>query len=197
LNKGRIEAFTDGVMAVALTVMVLEMKVPHGATLEALKPLWPVFLSYILSFAYIGIYWMNHHHLLQAAPRVTVRVLQANLNLLFWLSLIPFTTGWMGENQFARLPVILYGLNLLLAALSYNLLQSCIASAHDELHGFGDVLGRDAKGKGSILAYTLGIGAALAGYPTLGFVVFACLALVWLRPDRRMERLVGIKRPSE
>lgn len=194
LNKGRMEAFTDGVMAVALTIMVLEIKSPHGETLDAIAPLWPAFLSYVLSFGYVGIYWMNHHHLLQAAQRVTGGILQANLNLLFWITLIPFTTGWMGENQFARLPVALYGLNLLLAALSYNFLQSCLAAAHEEHHGFGDVLGRDLKGKGSILAYMLGTGAALGGFPVLGLAVFAGVALLWLLPDRRMEHLVGIRR---
>lgn len=197
MNKARTEAFTDGVMAIALTIMVLDLKVPQGVTLQALWPLGPVFLGYMLSFVYIGVYWMNHHHLFQAAERVNGRVLQANLNLLFWISLIPFTTGWVGENQFARLPVTVYGLNLLLAALSYNLLQSCLAAAHAGEHGFRDMLGRDLKGRGSILAYLLGTGVAAAGHPILGLGVFAGVVLVWLLPDRRMEHLANQRRSRE
>lgn len=197
MNKGRAEAFTDGVMAVILTIMVLEMSVPQGETLEALLPLWPVFLSYVLSFAYVGIYWMNHHHLMQACQRVTAGVLLANLNFLFWLSLLPFTTGWMSENRFAQGPVAVYGAVLLLAAISYNILQSCVAAVHDARGSFRAVLGEDLKGKGSILAYGLGVGAALLGYPGVGLALFAGVAMLWLIPDRRMEQVIVNSEPPD
>ncbi len=190
MHKGRLEAFTDGVMAIILTIMVLEMKVPHGETLSALLPLWPVFLSYILSFIYVGTYWTNHHHLLQASERVTGGVLMANLNLLFWLSLLPFSTGWMGENHFAQAPVALYGLNLMLSAVAYYILQSVVTSAHRDHSLFREALGRDLKGKGSLVAYTLGTLLALLGYPLAGFGVLVAVALMWLVPDRRMEQVM-------
>jgi uncharacterized membrane protein len=190
MHKGRLEAFTDGVMAIIITIMVLEMKVPQGATIEALLPIWQVFLSYVLSFAYVGIYWMNHHNLLQACRNVNGAVLLANLNLLFWLSLLPFTTGWMGKNEFASTPVALYGLNLLLAAISYNMLQSRIAAVHHAQGVFTDALGKDWKGKGSILTYTAGTLVALVGFPSIALALLAGVALVWLFPDRRMEQVV-------
>lgn len=190
MHKGRLEAFTDGVMAIIITIMVLEMKVPEGSTIEALLPVWPVFLSYILSFAYVGIYWMNHHNLLQACQRVNGPVLLANLNLLFWLSLLPFTTGWMGKNDFASGPVALYGINLLLAAIFYNMLQSRIAAVHHAESVFTNALGADWKGKGSILTYAVGTGVALAGFPFLALLLLAGVALLWLVPDRRMEQVV-------
>ncbi len=191
MHKGRLEAFTDGVIAIIITIMVLEMKVPHGETQQALIPLWPVFLSYVLSFAYVGTYWTNHHHLLQAAEQVTGRVLLTNLNLLFWLSLLPFSTGWMGENHFSEMPVALYGLNLLLAAVSYYILQSAIVAAHGTQAWFRTALGRDLKGKGSIAAYVAGIAAALSGYPMFGFAILGAVAIMWLIPDRRMERVIA------
>jgi uncharacterized membrane protein len=194
MHKGRLEAFTDGVMAIIITIMVLEMKVPEGATLEALVPIWQVFLSYILSFAYVGIYWMNHHNLLQACQRVNGHVLLANLNLLFWLSLLPFTTGWMGKNDFASTPVALYGLNLLLAAVSYNMLQSRIAAVHHAQGVFTNALGADWKGKGSILTYIAGTLLALAGYPFVALALLAGVALLWLVPDRRMEEVARTTR---
>ena len=193
MHKGRLEAFSDGVMAIIITIMVLELKVPHGEVLDALWPLWPVFLSYVLSFAYVGTYWTNHHHLMQAASRVTSPVLMANLNLLFWLSLLPFTTGWMGENHFAQGPVTLYGANLLASALSYYILQGQIVSAHDQDQSFRAALGSDLKGKGSLLAYVLGTLAALAGWSMVGFAIFCAVALVWLIPDRRMEMVVSAR----
>lgn len=191
MQKGRTEAFTDGVMAIIITIMVLELKVPHGAKLAALLPLWPVFLSYVLSFIYVGIYWMNHHHLFQACRRVTGGILLTNLNLLFWLSLLPFTTGWMGENGFTDATVALYGANLLLAAVSYNLLQTRIAVANNEDGRFSDALGADLKGRASILAYVAGTAAALAGLPLVGLALLAGVAVAWLMPDRRMEQVVG------
>ncbi|MFZ1815029.1 MAG: TMEM175 family protein [Rhizobiaceae bacterium] len=187
MHKGRLEAFSDGVMAIIITIMVLELKVPHGETLGALWPLWPVFLSYLLSFAYVGTYWTNHHHLMQAARRVTSPVLMANLNLLFWLSLLPFTTGWMGENHFAQEPVALYGANLLASALSYYILQGQVVAAHGKDTRFRLALGSDLKGKGSIIAYGVGIAISVMGLPLLGFSIFCAVALVWLVPDRRME----------
>ncbi|MCB1381074.1 MAG: DUF1211 domain-containing protein [Alphaproteobacteria bacterium] len=193
MHKGRLEAFSDGVMAIIITIMVLELKVPHGEVLDALWPLWPVFLSYVLSFAYVGTYWTNHHHLMQAASRVTSPVLMANLNLLFWLSLLPFTTGWMGENHFAQGPVALYDANLLASALSYYILQGQIVAAHDQDQNFRTALGSDLKGKGSLLAYALGTAAALAGWSMVGFAIFCAVALVWLIPDRRMERVISAR----
>lgn len=196
MHKGRLEAFTDGELI--LTIMVLELKVPHGEGLAALLPLWPVFLSYVLSFAYVATYWTNHHHLLQAAERVTSPVLMANLNLLFWLSLLPFTTGWMGENHFARGPVALYGANLLASAIAYYILQGRIVAAHADHPGFRAALGSDVKGKGSILAYALGIVTALAGWPMIGFAILCAVALAWLVPDRRMEQVIATRgRPGE
>ena len=191
MHKGRLEAFSDGVMAIIITIMVLELKVPHGETLGALWSLWPVFLSYVLSFAYVGTYWTNHHHLMQAARRVNSPVLMANLNLLFWLSLLPFTTGWMGENHFAQAPVALYGANLLASALSYYILQGQVVAAHGESAGFRLALGSDLKGKGSIVAYGVGISISLIGLPVLGFLILCAVALVWLVPDRRMETVIA------
>lgn len=193
MHKGRLEAFTDGVMAIIITIMVLDLKVPHGESLSTLLPLWPIFFSYVLSFAYVGTYWTNHHHLMQAAKRVTSPVLLANLNLLFWLSLLPFTTGWMGENHFARGPVALYGANLLAAALSYYILQGRIVAAHEDDRSFRIALGGDLKGKGSLLAYALGIAAALAGWPMAGFAILCAVALAWLAPDRRMEKVIAAR----
>ena len=188
MGKNRLEAFSDGVIAIIITIMVLELKVPHGASLQALAPLLPVFLSYILSFVYVGIYWNNHHHMLHAADKVSGAVLWANLHLLFWLSLFPFATGWMGENHFAALPSMLYGVVLLMAALAYWLLQRTIIAAGSST--LGSAVGRDWKGKLSPLFYVLGI-ALSPGSPALGQVVYVAVALMWLVPDRRIEKALA------
>jgi len=187
MTKSRLEAFSDGVLAIIITIMVLELKVPHGADLAALKPLLPRFLSYVLSFLYVGIYWNNHHHLLQAAGRVNGRVLWANLGLLFWLSLLPFATGWMGENHFAAWPTALYGVVLFLAAVSYFLLQRSIVAADGPGSLLGKALGSDGKGKLSTVLYLVGIALAFI-LPWGAAAVYVLVALIWLVPDRRIER---------
>jgi uncharacterized membrane protein len=182
-----MEAFSDGVLAIIITIMVLELHRPEDGDLHALRPLLPLFLSYVLSFIYIGIYWNNHHHLLQAADRVNGAVLWANLHLLFWLSLVPFATDWIGETHFSRWPVALYGLILLMAAVAYTILAVLLT----RLHGHGSVLetarGRDTKSRVSLLLYLLAIPAALI-LPWLAVAAYATVALVWLIPDRRLER---------
>ncbi|MBW4542106.1 MAG: DUF1211 domain-containing protein [Myxacorys chilensis ATA2-1-KO14] len=187
MGKGRLEAFSDGVIAILITIMVLELKVPHGVELAALRPLIAVFLSYVLSFIYLGIYWNNHHHLLQAVRHVNGRILWANLHLLFWLSLIPFVTGWMGENHFAAVPVALYGAVLLLSAIAYFILTRVLVTYHGKDSALAIAVGEDFKGKISMVFY--------AGAIPLAFVNswFACLvyvgvAILWLIPDRRIER---------
>jgi uncharacterized membrane protein len=189
VEKNRVEAFSDGVIAILITIMVLELRVPHGADLAALRPLLPVFLSYLLSFIYLGIYWNNHHHLLKAAPRVNAAIMWANLHLLFWLSLLPFATGWMGENHFTTLPSAVYGSVLLLAAVAYNVLQRLVvAEAGQQL---ARAFGRDRKGKLSPLLYACGI--AVSFYrPWMAGAVYVSVALMWLIPDRRIERAVHI-----
>ncbi len=187
MGKGRLEAFSDGVLAIIITIMVLELKVPHGADVSALLPLLPVFLSYVLSFIYVGIYWNNHHHLLHAAKRVSGGVLWANLNLLFWLSLLPFATGWMGENHFAALPSAAYGVVLFMAALSYYLLQSCIIAIEGPQAVLRHAVGADWKGKLSPVMYLTGIAASFV-LPWLGQSLYVLAALMWLVPDRRIER---------
>ena len=189
MGKNRLEAFSDGVLAIIITIMVLELKVPHDATLAALVALWPVFLSYALSFVYIGIYWNNHHHLMHAAHQVNGRILWANLNLLFWLSLIPFATGWMGENHFAALPVALYGVSLLMPALAWPLLQREIVALHGRNSLLAAALGRDFKGKLSIVLYLAGIGLAFVER-WLACVVYLAVALIWFVPDSRIESRV-------
>jgi len=187
MHKGRLEAFSDGVIAIIITIMVLEMKVPHGASLSDLRPLLPVFLSYVLSYLYIGIYWNNHHHHLHAAKQVTGGVLWANLHLLFWLSLMPFATGWMGENHFAPVPTALYGVDLLMAANAFALLQRAIVAADGPSSALARAVGSDRKGLVSRLAYLLAIPTAL-WIPWLAMCVFAGVALMWFVPDRRVER---------
>ncbi|MFZ6696017.1 TMEM175 family protein [Stenotrophomonas acidaminiphila] len=186
MGKGRLEAFSDGVLAIIITIMVLEMKAPEGATLDALLPLAPSLLSYMLSFIYVGIYWNNHHHLLQACRRVTGSVLWANLHLLFWLSLLPFATRWMGNNHLAPLPSVAYGLVLLASAIAYWLLQRRIIAADGSASVLRHALGGDWKGKLSPLLYLAGIGATLAD-ARLGQALYALVALLWLIPDRRIE----------
>ena len=189
MGKGRLEAFSDGVIAVIITIMVLEMKVPHGDTLESLRPLAPVFLSYILSFVYIGIYWNNHHHLLHAIKRVSAGILWANLHLLFWLSLLPFTTGWMGENHFATWPVALYGANLLAAAIAYTILVIAIIKTHGKESDIAKAIGSDFKGEVSLAAYVVAVAMAFY-YPWISGALYIAVALMWFVPDRRIERML-------
>jgi uncharacterized membrane protein len=187
MPKNRLEAFSDGVLAIVLTVMVLELKVPHGdASFAALRPLLPVFLSYVLSFAYIGIYWNNHHHLLQAAARVNGRILWANLHLLFWLSLLPFVTGWMGENGFAPWPVTLYNVDLLMAGIAYFVLSRSLVAHHGSESALASAVGRDRKGAISIAAYVVAV-AATPFNRWIGVTLSVVVALMWLVPDRRIE----------
>lgn len=191
MGKNRLEAFSDGVLAIIITIMVLELKVPHGADLAALAQLWPVFLSYVLSFVYVGIYWNNHHHLLQAARKVDGAALWANLHLLFWLSLLPFTTGWMGENEFSRWPVTLYGLNLLLAAIAYKLFQDRLIRLAGDESRIARAIGGDTKGWLSPALYLAGIACAQLAQAWIGMLFFSAVALLWVIPDRRMERAVS------
>ncbi|HMB58261.1 MAG TPA: TMEM175 family protein [Arenimonas sp.] len=186
MGKNRLEAFSDGVLAIIITIMVLEMKVPHGTDLAALQPLLPVFLSYVLSFVYVGIYWNNHHHMLHTVQKVTGGVMWANLHLLFWLSLFPFATGWMGENHFTPLPTALYGGVLLMAGVAYWLLQQCIISVHGRESALAQAIGRDFKGKASPFLYLSAIGLAFVNV-WLANIIFVLVALMWLIPDRRIE----------
>lgn len=186
MGKGRLEAFSDGVLAIIITIMVLELKVPHGDDLSALLPLVPVLLSYVLSFIYVGIYWNNHHHMLHLAPRVNGKVLWANLHLLFWLSLVPFVTGWMGENHFASLPTAMYGVVLMMSALAYAILQATIIRAQDGHSLLADAIGRDLKGKASVVVYAIAIPTAFV-LPWIADLLYAGVAVLWLVPDRRIE----------
>ena len=192
MGKGRLEAFSDGVIAIIITIMVLEMKVPHGENVAALEPLVPVFLSYVLSFVYVGIYWNNHHHLLHACKRVTGGILWANLHLLFWLSLFPFVTGWMGENHFAAVPSALYGGVLLAAAIAYYLLQQTIIASQGPDSELKSAVGSDWKGKLSPIAYVLGIVSTFV-WPWVAEVLYVAVALVWLIPDQRIERSLAAR----
>jgi len=187
MTKTRLEAFSDGVLAIVITIMVLEMKVPHDPTPAALWRLWPVFLSYVLSFIYLGIYWNNHHHLMQAVHAVNGPVLWANLHLLFWLSLVPFTTGWMGENHFSPLPVLLYGVNLLTAAIAYFVLTRALIKTNGVQSTLAQAVGRDVKGKASVILYSLAIAGAWFS-PAAACALYVVVALMWLIPDRRMEK---------
>jgi uncharacterized membrane protein len=189
MTKGRLEAFTDGVMAILITILVLELKVPHGSDVAALGPLLPVFLTYVLSFVYLGIYWNNHHHLLHATTRITGGVLWANLHLLFWLSLVPFTTGWMGENHFASTPTAVYGVVLLAAAIAYFVLQGRILAAQGPGSPLAAAVGRDLKGKLSPVLYAAAIPLAFFR-EWLADALYVAVALMWLVPDRRIERRV-------
>jgi uncharacterized membrane protein len=193
MSKGRLEAFSDGVFAIIITIMVLELKAPHGDSLEELVPLLPVFFSYVLSFVYVGIYWNNHHHLLHACSAVTGGMLWANLHLLFWLSLFPFATGWMGQNHFAAAPTALYGLVLLMAAIAYNLLEHAIIRAQGPDSMLKQAVGRDWKGKVSPVLYLVAIAAALRS-PRTADAVFVAAALLWLIPDRRIEKRLAMQR---
>jgi uncharacterized membrane protein len=187
MKPTRVEAFSDGVIAILITIMVLELKVPHGETCAALAPLLPVFLSYVLSFVYVGIYWNNHHHMLHATETVTGPMLWANLHLLFWLSLIPVTTGWMGENHVAAAPAALYGIVLLMCAIAYFILQQLIIASQGEHSVLKKAVGRDWKGKASIVMYSLAIAASFISQK-ISVALYVLVALMWLVPDRRIER---------
>ncbi|MEO6002332.1 MAG: TMEM175 family protein [Opitutus sp.] len=189
MHKGRMEAFSDGVLAIIITIMVLELRVPHGSDLQALMKLYPIFLSYVLSFIYVGIYWNNHHHLLQVVKHINGAVLWANLHLLFWLSLFPFTTGWMGENHFETWPVAIYGVVLVMAAVAYSILVRTLLAAEGNESVLAKAIGSDRKGNISIVLCLLGIGLAFVS-PWIGVGFYACVALTWLVPDRRIEKKV-------
>jgi uncharacterized membrane protein len=189
MSKTRLEAFSDAVIAIVITIMVLELKVPEGSDWESLRPLVPVILTYVMSYAYLGIYWNNHHHMLQAADRINGRVLWANLHLLFWLSLIPFVTGWMGENHVTPLPTAVYGFVLLMAAIAYALLQTMLLRDCDANAKLRRAVGRDFKGKASIALYVAAIGLAFV-LPWLAVAIYVVVALLWLAPDPRIESLV-------
>jgi uncharacterized membrane protein len=185
-----LEAFTDAVLAIIMTIMVLELKVPHGTGFDVVRPLLPVLASYVLSFVYIGIYWNNHHHLLHACQRVTGSILWANLHLLFWLSLVPFATGWMGENHFATLPTAAYGVVLLMAGVAYLILEQRIIASEGETSLVKRAIGPDWKGKLSAALYALAIGLAFVS-PRISLAIYAAVAITWFVPDRRMERVLA------
>ena len=189
MGNSRLEAFSDGVLAIIITIMVLELQAPHEASLDALRPLWGAFLSYVLSFIYLGIYWNNHHHMLHTVNKVTGGILWANLHLLFWLSLVPFVTGWMGETHFAPLPTAVYGMVLLMAAIAYWLLQRLIIRAQGANSLLRRAIGGDWKGKLSPVLYAMAIVSALAA-PYLAAAIYAMVAAIWLVPDRRIERVL-------
>jgi len=194
MTTSRLEAFSDAVIAIVITIMVLELKVPHGTQLNDLMPLLPVFLSYVLSFLYLGIYWNNHHHLLQAAETVDGHILWANLHLLFWLSLFPFVTGWLGENGVAETPVAAYGFVLLCAALAYTLLTRTLIARQGEGSALARSIGRDVKGWVSAIAYVVAIAIAFVE-PWLSCAIYAAVAASWFIPDRRIERNLAVKKP--
>lgn len=196
MGKNRLEAFSDGVLAIIITIMVLEMKVPHGQDFSALQALAPVLLSYVLSFVYVGIYWNNHHHLLHAAHRISGTILWANLHLLFWLSLIPFVTGWMGENHFAPLPSALYGFVLLMAAIAYWILARAIIASEGCDSLLAQAIGKDFKGNLSVLCYVIAIPLALA-WPLVSQLIYFSVALMWLVPDRRIERMLAERKEHQ
>ncbi len=193
MGKNRMEAFSDGVLAIIITIMVLEMKLPHGVDLAALGPLLPVFFSYVLSFIYLGIYWNNHHHMLHVTEHVSGAILWANLHLLFWLSLFPFVTGWMGENYFATIPTALYGVVLFMAAVAYWILQQAIIARHGRESVLARAVGRDLKGKLSPVIYVIAIVTAVF-LPWLAQALYVLVAALWLVPDRRIERALAARK---
>jgi uncharacterized membrane protein len=187
MGKGRLEAFSDGVLAIIITIMVLELKVPHEAELNSLQPLLPVFISYLLSFIYLGIYWNNHHHMLHAVQRVNGRVLWANMHLLFWLSLVPFATAWMGENHFSQWPVILYGFILLMAGVAYYILSQTLIRMHGSNIALATAIGSDRKGKLSVIIYVFAIIFSFV-HTWISMALYAYVTIIWFIPDRRIER---------
>lgn len=189
MNKTRLEAFSDGVLAIIITIMVLEIKVPHEVSFSALKPILPVFLSYVLSFIYVGIYWNNHHHMMHTVKQISGGILWANLHLLFWLSMIPFATAWIGENHFAPIPMMLYGIVLLLCALAYFILQYLILKKHGPDSVLSKAIGKDSKGKLSPVFYILGIIASNYNGLIAG-AFYVLVAIMWLIPDKRIERIL-------
>ena len=194
MHKLRVEMFSDGVIAVIITILVLELHAPDGADWQSLQPLLPDFLGYVLTFVYLGIYWSNHHHMLQAADHVNGAVLWANLHLLFWLSLTPFVTRWMGDHPFATVPVVVYGVDLLLAAIAYTILERTLIKAQGESSTLKMAVGNDTKGWASIACYVAGLILALAGFAWLGLILYAVVALMWLVPDRRIEIFLAGRR---
>jgi len=188
MSKNRLEAFSDGVLAIIITIMVLELKAPHGTSMEDLKPLTPIFLSYVLSFIYVAIYWNNHHHVFQAVKKVNGRILWTNMHLLFWLSLTPFVTAWAGENHFAELPVALYGVVLFMAAISYTILMKTLISHHGKEWVLTDALGKDFKGMISLAIYASAIALAFWN-PMISVTLYALVAAIWFVPDSRVEKL--------
>lgn len=188
MGKGRLEAFSDGVLAIIITIMVLEMKVPHGNTFQDLVPLLPIFMSYVLSFIYIGIYWNNHHHLMHTVSKVSGPVLWSNIHLLFWLSLVPFATAWMGENHFSKWPVILYGFILMMAGFAYYILAHCLTAIHGKDSVLAKAIGKDKKGIISVVLYVAGIITCILVHPWAGFSLYVIVAAIWFIPDRRIEK---------
>ena len=198
MDKGRLEAFSDGVIAIIITILVLELKIPkgsHEADIGALIPLYPVFLSYILSFIYVGIYWNNHHHTMQVVKSVNGTILWANMHLLFWLSLVPFVSGWMGENNFARWPVTFYGIVLLMNAIAYGLLMLALIRHHGKNSLLAKAVGRDWKGNISILIYAIAIALSWLN-STVSFVLYVVVACIWFIPDRRIEKKIVGEEPN-
>lgn len=191
MDKGRLEAFSDGVIAVIITIMVLELKAPHEPTLAALHALWPVLLSYLLSFIYVGIYWNNHHHMFKAVQRIDGRVMWANLHLLFWISLFPFVTAWMSENHFAPVPTALYGGVLLMAAIAWPITARALIACNGRESPLANAMGRDAKGKLAIVLYALAIPLALFVNAWIACALYVAVAAIWFVPDRRMERAIA------
>jgi len=196
MSKGRLEAFSDGVIAILITIMVLELKVPHGTDLRALSSLLPVLCTYVLSFVFLGIYWNNHHHLFQAVKRVDGRILWANLHLLFWLSLVPFFTAWMGENSLAPVPIAIYGADLFLAGCAYFILAQLLIGLHGRDSTLGRAIGRDRKGVLSVVLYAAAIGLAFVE-PKISLSLYVAVAILWLVPDRRIERILNPIEPAE
>ena len=192
MGKGRLEAFSDGVIAIIITIMVLELKVPHGADPAALGPLLAVLLGYVLSFVFVGIYWNNHHHMLHAARTVNGPILWANLHLLFWLSLIPFVSGWMGENHFAATPVAAYGFVILMAGVAYYILARALIAHHGKDSALAIAIGRDVKGIASLVLYLVAIALSFAS-PWISLAIYVLVAIMWLIPDRRIERILADK----
>ncbi|MEB0012283.1 TMEM175 family protein [Glaciimonas sp. Gout2] len=189
MGKNRLEAFSDGVIAIIITIMVLEMKVPHGDDLASLRLIYPVFFSYILSFVYTGIYWNNHHHMLHAVQKISGPVLWANLHLLFWLSLIPFATGWMGENHFSEVPTALYGVVLLMAGIAYYILSRSLINLHGKDSPLSKAIGSDTKGKLSVVGYAIAIPLSFANR-WVALALYVLVAIMWLIPDRRIEKVI-------